>query len=514
MNNSLDKLEYVKNEINIEENNLFNLNSEREKLISDTASIVGTFIKEANYLDKYVILLDSNLEIIFVTDSLLDKMGYLDNEILKKTFSKLTLNGNLDKILKKRNFKNLDFSMVSKNNSKINFRGNTQLINLDEETLYIQIIFVDITSKLKLYNQYKQLNKEFLLINKMGFSMTSNDGLSAILQKIVDKINLIMDAFVCSIRIIENEKLVTKAISGKEINRFKIENIEKENSKLWEAVNTKKIINIKNKEDIIMEDLLVLNEDVDDLNEVLYIPLVNNRNIFGVLTFVSISEIHETEVNVIKHLANNASLEIEKEILFNILNNNYLKTIESLVNALEEKLAISRGHTLRVSEYANLIAKKLYLKKEFLEEIKIASLLHDIGKIGISDSLLRKEYENKEIRDEIIDRHTRIGKKIIEPIGLSENILNGIYYHHIHFDLSGFPKNSQITEQPLIARIIEVADQFDVMLTGIDNHFKLTYKDVIRSMKKQSNVIYSSEVVDALEDITIEEFESLDMINN
>ena len=462
-------------------------------------------------ISRNILILDFDLKIIHVDSRLLKKLGYKKLEIVDNKISKILFKKNNCSIFRLRDYEKIDFDLIDKKGKKFTFRAYSRRIFISEDTKLIYLLLNDVTLEKKLMFEYEKKCEEFELINKIGFSFNRLESLNEILQEIVNKINLITDSFSCNIRLLESETLILKVYSGKML--FKDIIVEKNDSKIWNSLDEKNIIRITQFEDIENEKKLLFEFFEGEVKEIAYIPLYNKENLFGVMSFISFKEITDIEINIIKFLAKNASIEIEKEMIFSRLNNSYLRTIESLVMALEEKVGIFKGHTVRVSEYAVLIAKKLYLKKRDIDEIRIAALLHDIGKIGINDELLKIEYKDKELRNKIINEHTEIGRRIIEPIGLSSKILDGIYYHHIHYDLSGYPKEKDIIEQPLIARIIEAADQFDIMLTGMDNEFELTYKDVIRAMKKQVGTIYSIEVIDALENISYEEFESMGRIN-
>ncbi|MGB3365878.1 MAG: HD domain-containing phosphohydrolase, partial [Acidaminobacteraceae bacterium] len=213
------------------------------------------------------------------------------------------------------------------------------------------------------------------------------------------------------------------------------------------------------------------------------------------------SDILSEKLDILSYLSDNASIAIEKTLLFEKLTSNYYKTITSLANAVEEKLGIIKGHTLRVSKYSVLLARSLYLKESEIKDIEIAGLLHDIGKIGIKDSILRDAYSNECDREEVLQRHTIIGKEILEPIGIGENILNGIYLHHKNYDLTGYPENIEINEIPLIARIIAIANSFDNLMNQLENGKKRTIISAFNVIKQGSGKQYCPELVAIFENL-------------
>ncbi len=180
--------------------------------------------------------------------------------------------------------------------------------------------------------------------------------------------------------------------------------------------------------------------------------------------------------------------------IFEKLKNHYFKTIEALVAANDAKVPKMEGHTKRVSDIAVEVGKRMYLRKKDIDDIYIAGLLHDIGKMNISDALLSKEKDLSEEEVKILDYHPQYARKILEPIGMSDGITEGIYYHHKKFDLSGEPRNEKIISLPLIARIIGAVDDLDAMLVGRDGNGSLSLSDAMGRIEEGSGTAYCPEV--------------------
>lgn len=160
-------------------------------------------------------------------------------------------------------------------------------------------------------------------------------------------------------------------------------------------------------------------------------------------------------------------LELELEKKYRL----FIHTTIALAAAIDAKDHYTHGHTARVTDLSLLIVKRLSQKNKsafdgkFLENLHIASLLHDIGKIGIPESILNK---NGPLNDEErmrIQEHPIIGVSILKPIGELETAALGVKYHHEKFDGSGYPEGLKGDQIPLIAAIISVADTFDAMTT-------------------------------------------------
>ncbi len=174
------------------------------------------------------------------------------------------------------------------------------------------------------------------------------------------------------------------------------------------------------------------------------------------------------EITVLAKRINFTVEEIEKYIkrLESLIRYNkrlFISTITALAAAIDAKDEYTRGHSERVTKFSVIIGKYLGLNAIELERIKVAGLLHDIGKIGIDDKILRKPGILTAEEFEEMKKHPVIGYNILEPIKELKEINKGVKYHHEKWDGSGYPEGLKGEQIPLIARIIAVADTFDAM---------------------------------------------------
>ena len=143
---------------------------------------------------------------------------------------------------------------------------------------------------------------------------------------------------------------------------------------------------------------------------------------------------------------------------------NYLDFLKVLIYILESKEPYTSGHSERVSVYSDLIAQELHLSSKEKEDLQIATLLHDIGKVGLSNRLLQKtqlsEKDNLDIR-----LHPIKGVHLIEPLAFSHTIISAIRHHHERWDGNGYPDGLIGEDIPLLARIITLADSYDAMIS-------------------------------------------------
>lgn len=143
-----------------------------------------------------------------------------------------------------------------------------------------------------------------------------------------------------------------------------------------------------------------------------------------------------------------------------------LRTISSLVEAIEAKDQYTRGHSQRVAYISNALCRELKCPKKFTDQVTMAALLHDTGKIGVEDAILRKPGPLTKEEYDIVKQHPVIGRRIIESINLPQTVNDAVLYHHRRFDGTGYPEEGPAAgELPLSAAILAVADCYDAMIT-------------------------------------------------
>jgi HD-GYP domain-containing protein (c-di-GMP phosphodiesterase class II) len=144
----------------------------------------------------------------------------------------------------------------------------------------------------------------------------------------------------------------------------------------------------------------------------------------------------------------------------------FLGSIQMLAGAVDEKDPYTRGHSDRVTRYSMMIGKELKLDAEFLETLQISAQLHDVGKIGIEDHILKKPGALTAEEFEVMKTHTTKGANILRPVTQLAEMLPGIELHHEALDGRGYPYGLTGEQIPLLARVIAVADTFDALTTN------------------------------------------------
>jgi HD-GYP domain-containing protein (c-di-GMP phosphodiesterase class II) len=178
-----------------------------------------------------------------------------------------------------------------------------------------------------------------------------------------------------------------------------------------------------------------------------------------------------TEIGELAETFNTMSQELEQfvEDLKRAAEENralFLGSIQMLAGAVDEKDPYTRGHSDRVTRYSLLIGKELKLATDFMETLQISAQLHDVGKIGIEDRILKKPGALTAEEFEVMKTHTTKGANILRPVTQLAEMLPGIELHHEALDGRGYPYGLQGDQIPLLARVIAVADTFDALTTN------------------------------------------------
>ncbi len=175
---------------------------------------------------------------------------------------------------------------------------------------------------------------------------------------------------------------------------------------------------------------------------------------------------------------------------------NYFETIHVLINTIEASDPYTCGHSKRVSEYAENIARKLSLPQGKIDIIKSAALLHDIGKIGIDKKILNKtgNLDNEEFST--IKTHAEIGATIIADLSYLTNISDIIKHHHERNDGRGYPDGLTHDNIPLETSILTIADSFDAMTTNRPYRPSMSLEDALNQIKQNSGSQFNPDIVD------------------
>ena len=197
-------------------------------------------------------------------------------------------------------------------------------------------------------------------------------------------------------------------------------------------------------------------------------PMIYQERLVGVLAVGGKSggrSFDEDEQLIVTNLALQTAVAVEHDRLKLDAERTYLETISALAMAVEARDPYSRGHSDRVAQYAARIAAKMGLTEEQVQDIRMAARLHDVGKIGIPDNILKKPGSLTDEEWEAMRRHPVIGEGIVKPVRSLANLCHIIRSHHERLDGQGYPDKLTGAQIPLEAKILAVADSFDAIVS-------------------------------------------------
>jgi HD-GYP domain-containing protein (c-di-GMP phosphodiesterase class II) len=210
-----------------------------------------------------------------------------------------------------------------------------------------------------------------------------------------------------------------------------------------------------------------------------------------------------TEIGELAETFNTMSEELERfvEDLKQAAEENrllFMGSIQMLAGAVDEKDPYTRGHSDRVTRYSLMIAKEMDLPAEFLETLQISAQLHDVGKIGIEDRILKKPGALTAEEFEVMKTHTTKGANILRPVKQLAEMLPGIELHHEALDGRGYPYGLKDDQIPLLARVIAVADTFDALTTNRPYQHAHTPEEALRIIHNLAGKRLDPKAVDAI----------------
>ena len=187
----------------------------------------------------------------------------------------------------------------------------------------------------------------------------------------------------------------------------------------------------------------------------------------------------------------------------------YLDMVETLRYTVEAKDSYTRGHSDRVAEYSVLIGEKLGLPEEQIKTLKIGGLFHDIGKIGIPDSILLKPAKLTDDEYSQIKNHPSIGAHILGSATIFKDIIPIVKHHHEKYDGNGYPSRLKGEEIPYIARIAAVADTFDAMTSRRSYRGPIDIEHVKEEIKRCEGTQFDPQIAEAFLEILNNDFDKI-----
>ncbi len=232
-------------------------------------------------------------------------------------------------------------------------------------------------------------------------------------------------------------------------------------------------------------------------------PLVVKSKLLGVVLIgskINEKDYSESDLDLFRSICASAATGLENARLYAELQSTYLSTIKILVSTIEAKDSYTRGHTERVAKYAVMLADVLGLSKKERETVNFGAVLHDIGKLGVYETILNKPGELTDDEWSIVQSHPEMGANIIKDMKFLRSACDLVRHHHERLDGDGYPDGLRGEEISLGARIVAIADSFDAMTSDRPYRKAYTVKEAMKKLKQQNDK-FDQNIVEKLEEL-------------
>lgn len=460
-------------------------NMEQKHRIDNRKDNIESFYKDlSDRLSSMVWLTDTQGNVIFANQQLFDRIKY-ESDQMNTIYDILDIDARQFELFRKKDFARISLDL------RVGFSvpGKSKRL-FDKQSMKYILFMSDISNHDKVMTKtYLKKSRDLHFISEVSKIISGQISIESTLQDAIDKITFLGNFIACGIRLLNEDKsLVLKAKSGYGLSYLLPDRLDISNTHIGYAINESKIITLNG-----VNDLLFNEQDVMDIisqgKKMAFIPLTNYNHNLGVMTIVSDEEIDSESVVLFESISISVTIALEKILLYEKLKSDYFKTVEAFVTASELKSKNFGGHSRRVAEISKRISEKLFLSATEVDDIYMAGLLHDVGKLITAES-----------NDNTLTEHDHgtIGRKIIEKVGFKKDVLDGIEYHHLDFNLANVG-STHLAQQPYYAQIIRLVSDFDMMV--IMNPDVLENLSILTHLKALSGILYAPQFVKVLEHI-------------
>lgn len=333
--------------------------------------------------------------------------------------------------------------------------------------------------------------KEELGLLKVSASLLSDNSLSETLDRVVEAAMYDLDAAGVSLELteeVDSEKEYSRIRTGspgnKELEKILREEMPSLSSETGLSSNAQDNLGID--------------------RSIICQPLHSGNQFFGWLRVLFDRKSHNADQRFLEILGAGASAAIARSQLSLRLSDSYLQVISALAGAIEARDWYTAGHTDRVSKMAEVVASNLGWSDQKMIELRHGSTLHDIGKIGVPDSILNKPGRLTEYERKIMMKHPEMGVKIIEGIDFLKGAIPYLLYHHERYDGAGYPMGLAGEDIPIEGRILAVADTVDAILSDRPYRKGASPEQAISELIKHKGTQFDPKIVD----IFLKEYQS------
>lgn len=493
-----------------------------EQCFSDALEAQTRFI--AQYSSENIAI---GLSILGLIEYLRDKSKYLKSLIYLNDAKYLaeSINDKTAKLINEYSFARIEFEEHNFDESLLHYENAKKYALIKDEFGLLGLLDSGISEILE-PEVCRQKRDPLIALLKIGQAVSAETNIDVLLKVIAEETKAAIQADRCSVFLYdkENEELWSKVALGMESQEIRFP-VNK--GLAGHVVKTGETINIK---DAYCDDRF--NKEIDmqtgyKTKTILCMPIKNlNQQIIGAFQVLNKfdGEFSEEDEDLLVAIGSSAGIALENAQLFKKQNEMLLEQkqvfasfIDTLAASIDARDKITAGHSSRVRLYSGLIAREMKLDDKLIEIIETAATLHDIGKIGIRDSVLQKEGKLTDDEYQHIQEHVAITHNILERIHMSDDfkrVAEIACSHHEKYNGCGYYRKLAGENIPLGGRILAVSDVFDAITSKRHYRDKMPMLNVIEILLKDSGTHFDKNIVDCFLSISTDKFVKVFLTEN
>ncbi|MGA2193569.1 MAG: HD domain-containing phosphohydrolase, partial [Nitrospirota bacterium] len=376
----------------------------------------------------------------------------------------------------------------------VNLQLTRRVKEVEEANEQIAMLIRDLAQK---NNELEKVVERLTTVNRIGNILNSILDKDNVIEVIVTTMAKTMTAEICSLMLIndatkELEVAFAVGLDGKRLRNVRVG----EGVSGYVAGEGKPLLVVDIEKDPRFQ---IANDPQYTTSSLIAAPLFSKGKVIGVLNInnkKSGDPFSQDDLDLLTTVAGQAAIAVENSNLYRDIRSSYFDTVRALVNALEAKDKYSKGHSERVTLLAMMMAEEMGLPDDRKQALQHAGVLHDIGKIGISMSILNKTGKLTGEEYDVIKDHPLIGEKILDPITFLKDVKVIVGEHHERYDGKGYPHQKKGSELSIEARILAVADTFDALTSDRPYRKALAFDDAVAEIKRCSASQFDPDIVE------------------
>ncbi|AZK59286.1 HD domain-containing phosphohydrolase [Candidatus Desulforudis audaxviator] len=358
--------------------------------------------------------------------------------------------------------------------------------------------------------RFLQFTRMFTHVLRVGNEIASQHSERAVLRRAVEGASEVLDAPLCLLRLYDEKTgcLAARAAWGIDEDLMdKIMHLPVEGTIAGQVFRSGRPLIVEDVQ--ACGDRMLFPRYAAAMRTALVVPVRSRGATLGTLAVYGPAprKWDEASIGYLAAIGTKVALAIENARMYALLREHYLTAVKALAVAMEVKDVYTQGHSVRVAQLSRACARELGLSGEALDQIYLAGLLHDIGKIGVPESILLKPGRLSAVEWEEVRGHPVVGARIVEPARFPAAVVAVVRHHHEDYGGGGYPDGLAGEEIPLLARIIRVADAYDAMTSTRPYRRGLTAEEAIEELRRGAGRQFDPRVVEAFLRIPAAELE-------